>query len=276
MSESLKIDINSGTKSVLKLGLVLRASAILFTLACAAFAGIEFLRHSLTVSFICFVLAFGLFIVFFKILSAAFFKEYIVVTKNTLTVFQKNTSGLKKFPIEISDILFFGSIVDFTGLATGERELQYIIDEGNIKIETENEIIRFGKNVPSWDVEEIVEEIESFTGKKFVSPNQEPPIESPFVDEKPEIDIFAKVAEGIELDTPEETSEENEELSDPEAIKHVYHCPEGELTIIQEEDEPDADDKAFLNGQPAPTGKYQIGEKKFVFVSNGVVYAVRA
>jgi hypothetical protein len=293
MNESIKIDINSGSKSVLKLGLVLRAGAVLFTLVSLAIFGIQFFDDFITITLICFAMALGLFIVFFKIMNAAFFKEYLIVTKNGLTVFQKNLSGVKKYPVELSEIIYFGfsnqqytkhvmhnPIVDFTGLATQEKEMQYIIDEGNIKIETENEIIKFGKNVPSWDVEELVTEVENFTGRKFASPKQEPSIENPFVEEKPEVDVFAAIAEGIELD-PQESQPENqtedtpEEISDPNSKRYSYQCYEGELIIEQKEDEPDADDKAFLNGRLAPTGKYKIGEKKFVFVSNGIVYAVR-
>src|ERR1700741_953940 len=108
MSDSIKIDINSGTKSVLKVGFVLRAILVLSSLLSLAFLAIGFFRESPIGSLICFSLAFGLLIVIFKILSAAFLKEYVIITKNTITVFQKNASGVKNYPVEISEIISFG------------------------------------------------------------------------------------------------------------------------------------------------------------------------
>lgn len=272
MDESIRIDLNSSTKSVLKVGLALRASVILCFVLGSAFLGIEFLKGSFIITLICFTISFGLFIIFFKILNSVFFKEYLIITTESITLFRKNLSGVKKFVFNLSDIKYFGfadqhytkhpmdnPVIDFTGLATQEREMQYVIDEGNIMLETETQKIKFGKNIPSWDVEELVEKIEHFTGRKFASPKQQQAIEKPYVDEGSDLNV--------------ETLQE--EVPDSNYKRYSYKCDEGELIIEQKEDTPSADDKAYLNGRPAPTGKYQIEEKKFVFISNGIVYAVR-
>lgn len=73
-------------------------------------------------------------------------------------------------------------------------------------------------------------------------------------------------------DTDEEIENENTELG---LKRYTYKCDEGELTIEQKLEIPSSDDKAYLNGNPAPTAKYKIGEKQFVMVSNGNIYAVR-
>lgn len=57
--------------------------------------------------------------------------------------------------------------------------------------------------------------------------------------------------------------------------RHTYECDAGKLVIEQKQNIPSSDDAAYLNGKLAPTGKYKIGEKQFVFVSNGNIYAIR-
>jgi hypothetical protein len=63
--------------------------------------------------------------------------------------------------------------VDFTGLGTSERELQYLIDDGTIEITTETENLRFGKNMTSWETEEVIEQLEAITKRKFSAKPQE-------------------------------------------------------------------------------------------------------
>jgi len=57
--------------------------------------------------------------------------------------------------------------------------------------------------------------------------------------------------------------------------RHTYICDEGKLVIEQKIDIPSSEDAAFLNGALAPSAKYKVGEKQFVLISNGYVYAVR-
>lgn len=281
MSDSLSIKLNSGSKSILKVGFLIRALFfLLFTIGIALF-GLHVMKDSLVLALICFALSLGVFFVFYSILNAAFFSETLTVTKHELTILHKSVGSVKTTVVKLNEILYFGfanqqytkhamdsPIIDITGLATREKELQYVIDEGNITIETATKTIKFGKNMPSWDVEEVVEEIEAFTGIKFKTP----------------IPQRFKEKETEEFEDPmvEEPGSEQEPLSEEENVKpqailktESYQGDYGTLTIEQKKEIPSSEDRAFLNGKLAATGKYQIGDKKFVMISNGYIYAVR-
>ncbi len=286
MAESLTIELNSGSKSIIKIGFLLRSVFILFFIISLAFLGLHFFKSSFLAALICFAVCFILFIIFFRMLNAAFFKEQLIITKESITYINKNLSNTKKNVFDLNEIKYFGfadqqytkhamdnPIVDFTGLATGEKELQYVIDEGNIKLETDTKSIKFGKNMPSWDVEELIEKIENFTGQKYTKPRPGRSTEDLYKDIETELDPDAEVIS--ETETKIEQDEEQTESLNTNFERYSYSGDYGELIIEQQNDLPAADDKAFLNGELAPTGKYQIGDKQFVFVSNGFVYAVR-
>lgn len=275
MTESMNIELDTGTKSILKFGFLLRACFILFFVIGAALLGVNFFKDSIVGAFVCFLISLVLFIIFFKILDAAFFKEQLIVTKEDITIIHKNLSNTKKYVFNLNNIKSFGfadqhytkhpldnPVIDFTGLAAQERELQYVIDEGNIRIETDTKNIKFGKNMPSWDVEELVEKIELFTGQKFAKPHREISVDDSSADIQVGADTKSEI--GGELETDQ-----------VDIKKYTYSGENGELTIAQKNDIPSPDDKAFINGELAPTGKYQIGKKQFVLVSNGIIYAVR-
>lgn len=283
MSDSLSIKLNSGSKSILKVGFLIRALFfLLFTLGIALF-GIHVMEDSLVLAVICFALCLGSFFIFYNILSAAFFSETITVTKQDITILHKSLGTVKKTVVKLNEILYFGfadqqytkhtmdnPIIDFTGLATQERELQYVIDEGNIKIETASKTIKFGKNMPSWDVEDVVEEVEAFTGMKFKTP-----IPQRFKEDEV-LEMEEGTEEELEAETEIHTEEENGNRNEQVILKtETYLGDYGTLTIEQKKEIPSSEDRAFLNGKLAATGKYQVGDKKFVMISNGYIYAVR-
>ena len=291
MSESLSIKLDGGSKSIVKFGLLVRAFFVLFFVISTALFAISCLKESLILALICFAVAFVLFLVFFRILSAAFFQEQLIVTKEDIKVIHKNLSSSKEYVFRLDEVKYFGfadqhytkhpmdnPVVDFTGLATQERELQYIIDEGNIRIETGEKNIKFGKNMPSWDVEELVEKIEAFTGHRFSRPKPGKPVGhlsvETEIDPDAEFEAETEASENIESEINAD-SETKSEADESPGTRYAYSGDFGELIIEQKKDIPGADDKAFLNGSVAPTGKYQVGEKQFVLVSNGIVYAVR-
>jgi hypothetical protein len=106
-----------------------------------------------------------------RFLSNVYFKEFIDIDEenDTLSVIKKTLFSEKRKNVMLSSvraIKFVGrikytnhtmnnDIVDFTGLNTRERELQYLIDEGTIQIETDDELFRFGKNMSSWNADEL-------------------------------------------------------------------------------------------------------------------------
>lgn len=53
-------------------------------------------------------------------------------------------------------------------LMVNERLIRYQITDGNMYISDGKEQVRFGKEIPSWDAEEIVEKIEQYTGRTFM------------------------------------------------------------------------------------------------------------
>ena len=181
--DPLIINLKPKIKSAIKIGfvfqgvLILLLTIALFSLSIQAFLSITI------ISILCIVGAIIYFIVGRNYLRNVFYKEQITVSKNELTIIYKSLGINKTYDFDLNDIKYFGHvgtveytehpmnnpIIDFTGLGVGERELQFLIDDGTIEIATSDETIRFGKNMTSWDTEEIIEQIEQYTGKKFIS-----------------------------------------------------------------------------------------------------------
>lgn len=57
-----------------------------------------------------------------------------------------------------------GSTVDYNGFGVTEMESQMVIPDGSVTFFYEGRTIRFGKNVYSWDAEEILKKLTEFTG----------------------------------------------------------------------------------------------------------------
>lgn len=281
MNDPLRINLNSGAKGILKIGFLIRATVVLLVVFGAALFGLDVLKHNVLVAVISFAISLGLFIVFYRILDSAFLKESVIVTKDTITIVNNRLSSSGKETIGLDSIRYFGfahtnftphtmdsPVLDITGLATQEREMQYVIDDGNVKIETASGTIKFGKNMPSWDVEELVEKIEAYSGRKFQRIPAEPSDEGESNEFEPD------AGESNESGIPP-----NEEIENPASKvptkQFEYKGDYGVLVIEQKFEMPSQEDMAYINGRPAPSGKYQIGENQFVLVSNGLIYAVR-
>lgn len=119
-----------------------------------------------------------------KFLSNVYFKEFIDIDEenDTLSLIKKTLFSEKSKKIILSNvrsIKFVGrieytnhtmnnDIVDFTGLNTREKELQYLIDEGTIQVETNDEVFRFGKNMSSWNADELYKDFLSVKNWDFI------------------------------------------------------------------------------------------------------------
>lgn len=119
-----------------------------------------------------------------KFLSNVYFKEFIDIDEenDSLFIIKKTLFSEKRKKIVLSSvkgIKFVGrveytnhtmnnDIVDFTGLNTREKELQYLIDEGTIQIETDDEVFRFGKNMSSWNADELYKDFLSVKNWNFI------------------------------------------------------------------------------------------------------------
>lgn len=110
-----------------------------------------------------------------------FYKEIIEVTKDDIKVIDQYMFAEKTRIYSIAEIAHIGFVgqrkytrhpldgdsMDFNGFATMEKEMQYLIKDGTIEIFYNGAGRRFGKNLPSWDAEEIIQRIVAFTGNNL-------------------------------------------------------------------------------------------------------------
>ena len=108
MNESINIDLSSNSKSIIKIGLLIRASFILIISITTGIGGLHFVGESLVAGLIFFLISLIFLLVFLKMLSAVFFKEKLVVTKASLTVIHKSLSNSREHVFNLNDILYFG------------------------------------------------------------------------------------------------------------------------------------------------------------------------
>lgn len=177
------IDLKSDTKTVIRIGFAF--TGFLLLVGVLGFCFIIFsIISDITVKAVVVIVACILFFyVARKYFQNVFYKEQISIDGDKLIITYKSWSFEKVYEFNLADIKYFGfvgmreytehpmnsSTVDFTGLGTGERELQFLIDDGTIEIETEDEVLRFGKNISSWNAEEVIEKIETHLGRKFIN-----------------------------------------------------------------------------------------------------------
>ncbi|MES2130993.1 MAG: hypothetical protein V4506_01520 [Bacteroidota bacterium] len=193
-TKTLSIELKPETKKAIKYGFAVQASLMIIITAAMIVFAFSVLSDSLFLFAFIMVVALLFLYISKNYLNNLFLKEFIVIEGNSLKILVKKIEKTKTYEFNLNDIIFFGHegsrkytehpmnnhVVDFTGLGTVERELQYLIDEGTIEIETEHKKLRFGKNMTSWDTEEIISEIEIFIGRKLITkrayipdPNQE-------------------------------------------------------------------------------------------------------
>lgn len=188
MSEGIyKISCKPKEKTIVKFGFGFQGIVIFLGCIAMLFFTYEILSDKAYVfSFIFFGVTIFFFYVGKRYLDNFYFKEYILLETGKIIVVHKTLFNKKQHEFDLKDIVYFGfagridytehpmknDVIDFTGLATVEKELQYLIDEGTMEIRTNEKTLRFGKNLASWDVEEIVSEIEGYYTIKFDPANQ--------------------------------------------------------------------------------------------------------
>jgi hypothetical protein len=183
MDEVIKIDLKSEGRSVIKTGMSVKATLIFLLTSLCFWSALRFWKESWLAVVILLVIGIVLFRIAYKMLGSAFSKESILLSPGRITIVQVSAGVATQQEFKLDDIIYLGyanqqytshqmdnPVVDFTGLGVGERELQYVIDEGNILLQTRDKVIKFGKNMPSWDVEEVITQIEAITGRKFDQP----------------------------------------------------------------------------------------------------------
>lgn len=177
----LRINLQPKIKPIIKAVLSLRGFLMLLIGLGALHTGITFLKESILVALICFA-AFVLFVILAKkFLEQVFYHEYLLLMSNGITLYYKTFLQEKETFFEKENIKQFGfagqvpythnamhnPVFDITGLEASEKEMQYVIDKGTLEIETNDLKHRFGKNMASWDAEEIIAQVEQYYGAAF-------------------------------------------------------------------------------------------------------------
>lgn len=188
----LRIHIKPSVKRIIKGVLSLRGFLMLLIGIGALHTGITFLNESLLVSIICFA-AFVFFVLLaVKFLEQVFYSEFLLLDQAGITVVLKTFLREKQTYFQLSSITRLGfagqvaythnamhnPVFDITGLEASEKELQYVIDDGTLTIESAEKNLRFGKNMNSWDAEDIINQIEKYFGQSFSPLIQDDPHES--------------------------------------------------------------------------------------------------
>ncbi len=185
MEDELNIELKSSQKLIIKIGFVFQGLLILVTVLGLIYFGLVIMDDITLLSLFSFGCALFFLYISRNYFNNVFFKERLTITREKIIIINRKLGEEKKHEIYIRDVIFFyfagnfeytehpmnNPIIDFTGLGVGEKELQYLIDDGKIIIETHDEVFRFGKNTTSWDAEDVINQIENFTGIKFESKN---------------------------------------------------------------------------------------------------------
>ncbi len=108
-------------------------------------------------------------------------QEILVITERDITITLTSIFGSKDkvFPLDKVKEIGVADDENFTPhplednnaaiqLMVNERLIRYQITDGNMYISDGKARVRFGKEIPSWDAEEIVEKIEQYTGRTFL------------------------------------------------------------------------------------------------------------
>ena len=121
-------------------------------------------------------------------------EETICVNATHITIIDKSLFGKKerRFDLKFVKQISVAQAEDFTphpmednnaaiNFAVNERLIRYQISDGNMMIAAGKIQHRFGKNIPSWDAEEMILEIERYTGRSFTPVHT---IAEPVIDQK--------------------------------------------------------------------------------------------
>ncbi|MFB3389851.1 hypothetical protein [Flavobacterium sp. LAR06] len=169
-----RVDIKNNDKAILKFGFGFTAFVSLSATVGFVFIGISQIKEDTLFSLLFFALAFFLYIVAKRYIASAFYSEYVIVNNKALKVVYKSLGKFKETEFGLEKIIHIKYIgeenftkhpldnetMDYIGFGTAEKEMQYIISMGTIEIKSDETQLRFGKNIPSWEAERVVSDIE--------------------------------------------------------------------------------------------------------------------
>lgn len=123
---------------------------------------------------------FIIFFVFRKLLNRLYYSDVIELSKAELQLIRKKLFVAKSNTIPLSEIkhIYYHDWAthsggyDVTGLHFAQSEVDFTIATGKLVIETRSGVFYLGKDISSWDGEELLQRIEAFAGHRF--PIQKP------------------------------------------------------------------------------------------------------
>ena len=198
--QQLLIDIRARKRFIIVMGLSVfalvyfLAASVMFVMLSAAMANADMTQY-----FAYIALGGGLIYTFLYVMLARSFirrltqHELITVSPTTLSLTDEYIFGRSKrsYKLEHIKTIFFAGAENFTahpldgnygdlGFRGMEALVQYQISDGSMMMMYGSRQIRFGRNVPSWDAEEIVQAIGEHIGRSLIpKANIETEVEPP-------------------------------------------------------------------------------------------------
>ena len=174
-----RIDIQSDYKSILKFGFGLTAFFFFVAVCMFILLGILYFDNEPFSSITYFGASIFFFIVGRNYMSNTFYKEYIILNNEKIKVVYKSLGKLIENEFELKKVKYIkfvdtenftnhpldSATMDYTGFGASEKELQKIISDGTIEIATTETKLRFGKDIPSWEAERVIDEINNYRNK---------------------------------------------------------------------------------------------------------------
>lgn len=121
------------------------------------------------------------FIAAFRFLRAATLKEELLIRKNELQIINSalftqavqrlDVSGIRSFRFlskpELTDHPLAGKNFDYLGFQTEQKVINEMHGDHQLAIDYDGELVLFGKDIVSWEYDELVHLIGEITGRTF-------------------------------------------------------------------------------------------------------------
>ena len=175
-----RIEIKNENKSILKFGFGLTAFFSFFAVLMFILLGILYFNNEPFTSIIYFGIAIFFFVVARNYIANTFYQEYIILNNEKIKIVYKSFGKFRENEFELKKVKYIKFVdsenftkhplnsetLDYTGFGVAEKEMQKIISDGNIEIATAEVKLRFGKEIPSWEAERVINEIKKRSNEK--------------------------------------------------------------------------------------------------------------
>ena len=170
-------------KWIVQFILIVQGLVILVVVSSFAYFTYLFFESGIIYGLIASVFMLFILYLFKRFIELTFFVERITATSTHLTIIIKSAVSKKSTTIALTDIDYFGQAraefytdsispfietrnIDRTGLSV-ERRRKYLVEGGGMEIRTRENILIFGRNMVSYDTDELVRKVEYHTGMYF-------------------------------------------------------------------------------------------------------------